>query len=78
MAWFYEGYGPAELNLAALSYYRYERIVVDIAEDAEQIFGLHGSIEERQKRLDLVNQFLPNNVVEIAHRTYQQLVEAGT
>ena len=71
--WFYQGYGPTEINLVALSYYRYERIVVDIAEDSERIFGLHGSVEERQKTLGLVNQFQPNNVVDIAHRTYQQL-----
>lgn len=71
--WFYQGYGRAEVDLAALSYYRYERIVVDIAEHSERIFGMHGSIEERQKGLGLMNQFLPNNVVDIAHRTYQQL-----
>jgi spectinomycin phosphotransferase len=69
-AWFYQGYGPAEINLAALSYYRYERIVTDIAECAEQIFQLQGEIDERQKALGIVNQFLPNNVVDIAHRTY--------
>jgi len=77
-AWFYQGYGQTEVDLAALSYYRYERIVVDIAEYAEQIFGVKGSIEERQKGLGLMNQFLPNNVVDIAHRTYQRLSEART
>ncbi len=72
-SWFYQGYGQTEIDLVALSYYRYERIVVDIAEDSEQIFGMQGSVEERQKALGLMNQFLPNNVVEIAHRSYQQL-----
>jgi len=76
-AWFYEGYGQIEIDLVALSYYRYERIVVDIAEDAERIFGLRGSAEEREKALGLTNQFLPNNVVDIAHRTYQQLAESS-
>jgi hypothetical protein len=55
------------------AYYRYERIVVDIAEYAEQIFGMHGSVEERQKGLGLANQFLPNNVVDMAHRSYYKL-----
>jgi spectinomycin phosphotransferase len=73
VGWFYQGYGQTEIDLLALSYYRYERIIVDIAEYSEQIFGLHGSAEERQKGLGLINQFLPNNVVDIAHRTYQQL-----
>jgi spectinomycin phosphotransferase len=72
-SWFYQGYGQTEIDLVALSYYRYARIVVDIAENAERIFGMHGSVEERQKGLGLANQFLPNNVVDIAHRTYQQL-----
>lgn len=72
-AWFYQGYGPTEIDLVALSYYRYERIIVDIAEVAERIFGQQGSVEERQKGLALIKQFLSNNVVEIAHRTYRQL-----
>jgi spectinomycin phosphotransferase len=73
--WFYQGYGPAGIDLVALAYYRYERIVADIAEYSEQIFGRQGSREGRQKGLRLVEQFLPDNVVEIAHRSYQQLSE---
>jgi spectinomycin phosphotransferase len=72
-AWFYQGYGQTEIDPVTLSYYRYERIMVDIALCSEQIFGMQGSLEDRQKSLKLENQFLPNNVVEIAHRTYQQL-----
>jgi spectinomycin phosphotransferase len=71
--WFYGGYGRVEIDPVALSYYRYERIVVDIAACAERIFGGRGSVEERRKGLALANQFLPNNVVDIAHRTYRRL-----
>jgi spectinomycin phosphotransferase len=78
VAWFYQGYGQTNIDLVALSYYRYERIVVDIAEDAERIFGLQGSVEDRQKGLGLINQFLPNNVVDVAQRSYQRLAEENT
>jgi spectinomycin phosphotransferase len=71
--WFYNGYGRTEIDLVALSYFRYERIVVDIADRAERIFGLQGSVDERRNGLRLAEQFQPNNVVDIAHQTYQQL-----
>jgi spectinomycin phosphotransferase len=76
-AWFYQGYGQAEIDPIALSYYRYERIVADIAAYAEQIFGLQGSVEDRQEGLrQLMGQFLPDKLVDIAHRTYQQLSDS--
>jgi len=73
VAWFYEGYGEAEIDMLALAYYRYERIVVDIAVYAQQIFEMRGSVKDRQDGLRLIEQFGPNNVVEIAHRTYHCL-----
>jgi hypothetical protein len=47
--------------------------VADFAAYGEQIFGMQGSEEDRQKGLRLMNQFLPNNVVDMADRAYQQL-----
>jgi spectinomycin phosphotransferase len=73
--WFYQGYGRTEVDLVALAYYRYERIVADIAECSDEIFGMRGSVEDRRKRLRLGEQFLPNNVVDIAHRSYKKLLE---
>jgi hypothetical protein len=35
--------------------------------------AFRADVEERRKGLGLAHQFLPNNVREIAHRTYQQL-----
>ena len=76
-AWFYQGYGQTESDPVALSYYRYERIVADIAAYAEQILGMQGSVEDRQEGLQqLMGQFLPDKVVDIAHRTYQQLSDS--
>ncbi len=57
-----------------LPYYRYERIVADIAAYAEQIFGMQGSVEDREEGLrQLTDQFLPNQVVEIANRTSREI-----
>lgn len=70
-AWFYEGYGDTAIDPVALAYYRYERIVADIAVYAEQISGVQGSVEDRENGLRwLMRQFIPNGVVEIAHGSY--------
>lgn len=71
---FYDGYGPVEIDPFALAYYRYERIVADLAAYGAQIFDAQGSVEDREEGLrQLMGQFLPGGVVAIAHRTYQQL-----
>jgi len=69
--WFYAGYGDTSIDPVALAYYRYERIVADIAAYAEQIFGMEGIPEDREQGLrQLTSQFLPDEVVEMAHRSY--------
>jgi spectinomycin phosphotransferase len=73
-ALFYRGYGPVEIDLTALAYYRYERIVADFASYGEQVFGTRGSIEDRKDAVRRVmGQFEPGRVIEIAHRTYERL-----
>ena len=36
---FYRGYGKTEIDLVALTYYRYERAVTDIAVESERVFS---------------------------------------
>jgi len=70
-AWFYQGYGPAEINPAAVAYYRCERIVQDIDAFIQEILGKSGPGQDRQQSLRyLISQFQPGNVVEIALRSY--------
>jgi spectinomycin phosphotransferase len=70
---FYRGYGPAELNRAALVYYRYERVIEDIAAFADQILLSRGGEEDRRQGYGyFTSSFLPGGVIEIADRTYRK------
>jgi spectinomycin phosphotransferase len=71
---FYQGYGRVEIDLVALAYYRYERIVADFASYGMEIFGAQGSVEDRENGVrKVMGQFEPGRVIEIAHRTYRRL-----
>jgi spectinomycin phosphotransferase len=68
-ALFYQGYGPAAIDRVALAYYRFERIVEDIAAFCDQILTVAGNNEDRQQGLRwFLSQFEPNNVIEAAYR----------
>lgn len=68
---FYEGYGPAEIDAVALAYYRYERITQDILDICDQMFDAAASTQDREEGLRrMTSQFLPDDVVAIAHRSY--------
>lgn len=67
---FYQGYGQTEINRAALAYYRYQRIVEDIAAYCEQLLLTDEGGDDRPEGLrQLTSQFLPGEVVELAYRT---------
>jgi spectinomycin phosphotransferase len=71
---FYQGYGQTTINLTALTYYRYERIVEDIGVTCEQLLGTSQGGADRAVMLDqLASQFQPNNVVDIAYTTDKTL-----
>lgn len=66
---FYQGYGPTPLNRDALTYYRYERIIQDIALFCEQIFLTASGGEDRAQALHyLLSNFESNGVIELARR----------
>ena len=73
-ALFYQGYGPTPIDPFGLAYYRYERIVEDIAVYCEQLFLTSEGGEDREQSLRyLTSSFLPNNTIEIAYRSDQTL-----
>jgi spectinomycin phosphotransferase len=66
---FYQAYGQVQINPIALPYYRYERIIQDIAIFCEQIFLTNEGGEDRAQALRyLKSNFLPNNTIEIAYK----------
>ena len=69
---FYQGYGQTQINAEALAYYRYERIIEDIAAFCEQLFQTDGSIEDREQGFRyLSSNFLPGNTIDLAYRADQ-------
>ena len=69
---FYRGYGPTQINQDALAYYRYERIIEDLAVDCDEILVADAGVEDRERSLRfLISNFLPNNTIEIAYESDQ-------
>ena len=77
--WFLTGYGSAEIDPIAIAFFRYERIVVDIAEYGQRIFDLNASASDRLSNLHkLATAFLRDNVVDKAHQYYSSLPRSGS
>jgi spectinomycin phosphotransferase len=73
-ALFFRGYGPAEVDPIALAYYRYERIVEDMAIFCERIFQMNEGHEDREQSLRyLKSNFLPNSTIELAYGSDKML-----
>ena len=67
---FYQGYGQVQVNPIAMAYYRYERIIEDIAVFCEEIFlSAEGGVDRKQALEYLKSNFLPNSTIEIARRS---------
>jgi len=73
---FYRGYGQTQIDPIALAYYRYERIVQDIAVYCEQLFSTNDGGEDREQSFRyLTSNFLPNSTIEIAYKSDKTLRE---
>jgi spectinomycin phosphotransferase len=71
-ALFYQAYGPTEVDRLALAYYRYERIVQDMAEFCNQLLLSEAGGEDREQSYGyFTSSFLPGNEIEIARKTDQ-------
>jgi spectinomycin phosphotransferase len=71
---FYTGYGQVEVQKEILAYYRFERIVEDIADFGQQLLLTSEGGEDRlQSYQHFVGQFEPNGVVGIAFKTDEKL-----
>jgi spectinomycin phosphotransferase len=71
---FYRGYGQIQVDPVALAYYRYERIVQDIAAYCEQLLLTdEGGADRKEGLRQLTSQFLPNDVIDIAYRSEKDL-----
>lgn len=67
---FYRGYGQVQLDACALAYYRYERIVEDIAAFCEQLLLSEDGGKDREQSLRyLISNFLPGHTIEIAYQS---------
>lgn len=74
-AWFYQGYGTVDINPILLAYYRYERILEDIAVYGQSLLlSTEGGEQRLQWYRDCCAQFEPKGVVDIAFKSYASLI----
>ncbi len=72
VALFYQGYGPAEIDPTALAYYRYERIIQDIAAYCQQLLSSSAGGQDREQSFAyFASNFLPGHEIEIARERDQ-------
>ncbi len=67
---FFRGYSQANVDGMALAYYRYERIIMDIAEFCEQILPTAAGGDDREQGYQYFTSiFLPGHEIELAWKT---------
>ena len=74
-ALFYRGYGEAPIDRTALAYYRYERIIQDVAEFGKQLFlSPDGGANRPQSLAWCMGLFEAGNDVELAIKNDVDLI----
>lgn len=67
---FYRGYGRTQIDVSALAYYRYERIIEDIGAYGQQLLLTKEGGPDREKAIRSVEaNFLPGNTIEMAYNS---------
>jgi len=73
---FYEGYGKTDINLSVLAYYRYERIIEDLAVICEQLLLTDEGGADRERSYGwFTSNFEPGQTIEIAEKTDERLMK---
>lgn len=71
---FYKGYGETEVNWIIMAYYRYERIVEDIAEYGNELLLNIASTNDRSESYrHFTDIFVPGGVLDIALKTEERI-----
>jgi spectinomycin phosphotransferase len=67
---FYEGYGKTQIDFPAMAYYRYERVIEDLAAYAEQLLSTdEGGADREEACRRFTGNFEPGQTIEIAEKT---------
>jgi len=70
---FYEGYGKKGIDFAMMAYYRYERVIEDLAAYAEQLLLTNEGGADREEAYErFTGNFEPGQTIEIAEKTYRR------
>lgn len=69
---FYQGYGKTKIDPMLLAYYRYERIIEDIAEYIQELIIKTTGDQRQQMYGHFIDMFKPEGVVDIAFKTYSK------
>ena len=73
---FYEGYGKTDINLSALAYYRYERVIEDLVVICEQLLLTDEGGADRERSYGwFTSNFEPGQTIEIAEKTDKFLMK---